>query len=303
LQRLHAFGRRACGLHFDLELCQRRGLGLVVLRMIVHPEHPLPFRLVDQLQGLVTQRRVVDGPAPALQVRLGDPRREAVDDFGQHRIGSRVGRLCRRRRSLGHAPGAAARRLPYRSGFLLVDHLDRRAQALGDVRPRLVAVRPGRHRPHVGRQSLQAEKRQRLAIVGIDVDGPDDDRHDRGVTRPVALHGDGQLVAEDVVALDEVLADEQQHQVGHLQLLVDLRVPVLARLDFAVVPRRQQPAPLEDLEVSAQLVTQRLVFVRVAVEQADRRRRGGILRHQPLNVFTRASQPLRSTTTSLPTAT
>ena len=193
-------------------------LGLVVFRMIVHPEHALPFGLVDQAERLTAEGRGVDRAPAALQVRLGDPRREAVDEAREHGITRRIGRR-RHERNGRRQPGAAARRPRCRRRFLLVDRLDRRAQALGDVGPRFVAVRPRRHRPHVGRQPLEAEERQRLAILGVDVDGPDDDRHDRREPRPVPLHGDGQLVAEDVVALDEVLADQQQHQIGHLQLL------------------------------------------------------------------------------------
>src|SRR5687767_12690065 len=118
----------------------------------------------------------------------------------------------------------------------------------------------------------------------------------------MALHGDRQLGPQNVVRVDEVGADEEQHQIGHLQLLIDLAVPVFTRADLPVVPRRQQPAALENFQVAVELVAQRLVFVRVAVEQADRDGAAGLSTHG-LNSLTSASQPLRSTTTSLPTAT
>ena len=79
-------------------------------------------------------------------------------------------------------------------------------------------------------------------------------------------------------------------------------MPVVTRLNLPIVPLRHQAPPFEDIQVTDQLDPEWFVLVRVAVEQADRGGSFGFAQ-EPLNIFTSASQPLRSTTTSLPTAT
>ncbi len=64
--------------------------------------------------------------------------------------------------------------------------------------------------------------------------------------------------------------DQEQHEIGDLELVGDSRVPVFTRLNLPIVPLRHQAAPFEDLQVTDQLDPERFVLVRVAVEQADR---------------------------------
>ena len=128
---------------------------------------------------LAAQGRGVDRPAAALQVRLGDPRREAVDELREDGIARRVGR--RRRGRNGRRQPAAPRRGDRDADAAFFSWITLTVAR----RPLATLVHASSRFGHdvTGRMSVgspcSAEERQRLAILGLDVDGPDDDRHDR----------------------------------------------------------------------------------------------------------------------------
>ena len=94
----------------------------------------------------------------------------------------------------------------------------------------------------------------------------EDDRHDRGLARVVALHGRLHLLFPAEVRSEDVRADEQENHVGLVPLAVDLGRPLGARHDLPVRPHGDLPLALEQLQVRLQFGAQRLVLVRIADE-------------------------------------
>jgi hypothetical protein len=82
-----------------------------------------------------------------------------------------------------------------------------------------------------------------------------------GFSRRVAVQGVLHLDIEAIIRSQEIGADQQQDDVGFLEIPVDRLLPEIARADLPVVPASHQTLPLEQLEVLRQFIPQRFVAV------------------------------------------
>ncbi len=155
------------------------------------------------------------------------------------------------------------------SSALLRKLTQRPLQTLGHLRPcgvpRGWATGAAIDHFAVGRQCLELAERRRVPC-----DLADDDRDDAGLLRLVPLQRPLHLDVVAVVRAHEVGADQEQDQVGALQVLVDLALPFAAARDAAIGPELQHPGAIEELEVRLQLRPQTVVLVRVADERLQR---------------------------------
>ncbi len=119
----------------------------------------------------------------------------------------------------------------------------------GHVGERLVLVRPARDGAGVLRGALDLPERGAGPVAVAEDDG-DDAR----VAVLVTLHRPFDLDVPAVVGGEEVGANEEEDDVGRLQVTSDLAVPLLAHDDLAVVPLRDHAVPLEEGEMRRQSV-------------------------------------------------
>lgn len=73
---------------------------------------------------------------------------------------------------------------------------------------------------------------------------------------------------------DKAGTDQNQDDVGGLQLLSDFLVDAVAGQHLAIMPYLDEPGPLQGNQVIAKLIAQHLILVRIGKEKADRPRRG-----------------------------
>jgi hypothetical protein len=85
------------------------------------------------------------------------------------------------------------------------------------------------------------------------------------------LQGPFQLDVVAVIGSQEVGADQQQNDVGCIQIFIDGARPFRSRRDPAVMPGMDHPLALQGGEVGAQIFTQLLIPVGVGVEEMKRR--------------------------------
>lgn len=106
---------------------------------------------------------------------------------------------------------------------------------------------------------------------------PKEDRDDAGLAGVVTFEGARHLAVEAVIGGKEVGADEEEDHLGLAEVLVDLASPRVSGSDAAVMPTLEEALAFEEGEVDLQLVTERLVLVGIAEEEAD-----GLLRRKAL---------------------
>ncbi len=114
------------------------------------------------------------------------------------------------------------------------------------------------------REPAQFAKRRILPVYRAQ-----NNRDDAGLASLMALQGSRHLFLVAVVGADEVGANEQQDDVGAVEVVVDFVGPLIARKDTAIVPGLDETLPLQQLQVGFELLAQDVVFVGVAVEQAQ----------------------------------
>ena len=98
------------------------------------------------------------------------------------------------------------------------------------------------------------------------VAGAKDDRYNACLAPFVALHRAIHLDVIAVVGGEKVGADQEQHDVGGVQMIVDLAVEVLAGSNSAIVPSRNYALPEEAGKVLLEFVAQGFVRMRVGDE-------------------------------------
>ena len=96
----------------------------------------------------------------------------------------------------------------------------------------------------------------------------------------MTVHGPFELHVVAVVRVQEICAHQQEDDAGAIQMFVDRASPFSAGTDLSIVPRRDAALPLQDREVSLELITQESIPVRVREEDFDR-------------LSTHQSQPMR----------
>ena len=167
-------------------------------------------------------------------------------------------------------------------GALGRDLLGAGAQLLGDVGQRLVGVLPLGDRDHAlgAGAGVGLGLGELLVLPGA---GRDDDRQQLALAGLVALQRASQLDAVDVGGVQEVLGDEEDDEVGLLELLADRVVPLVADRDLAVVERGDDAAVAKAAEVARQVAEPPLVLLGVGDEDADGVR-GGVAHGPPLLV-------------------
>ena len=82
----------------------------------------------------------------------------------------------------------------------------------------------------------------------------------------MALQGVLHLDIEAVVRSQEIGTDQEQDDVGFLEVAVDRLLPEIAGTDLTVVPASYQALPLDQLQMLRQFVPQRFVAVRIRAE-------------------------------------
>src|SRR6185295_2752684 len=97
----------------------------------------------------------------------------------------------------------------------------------------------------------------------------EDDGDHHGLAEGVQLQGLHHLLLIAVVRIDEIRAHQEEDDLRGFEALVDLALPPSSGPDLAVVPGGDDARPLEHAELLLELVDEPLVFVRVAVEDAD----------------------------------
>ncbi|MCY1293704.1 hypothetical protein D9M71_740390 [compost metagenome] len=75
--------------------------------------------------------------------------------------------------------------------------------------------------------------------------GPKNHGNHRSLASLVPLQGTGHFHVEAVVGRDEMRADQEQHNVGLLEVTVDLANEFLSSQNAAVMPRFDFPLPLQ----------------------------------------------------------
>ena len=129
-------------------------------------------------------------------------------------------------------------------------------------------------------QILVGPSRDRLALLGHrlkvfefqphPVAGFQDHRHDDRLAVLAPLHGLLELDPGAIVRRDEVRADQQQDDVGGLEVAVDLIRPVLTWFDLVVGPLVDEPVPFQRCQVLFELQFQILIRVGVGNEERNR---------------------------------
>jgi hypothetical protein len=120
------------------------------------------------------------------------------------------------------------------------------ADARGHVGEGFVPVGPVSNRPRVLRQRLKLAEGGALPVVAV----TEDDRDDARLTRLVPLHRSRHFDVVAVVGGEKIGADEQEDDVGRLQVLVYLLVPFLAGVNAAVAPVTNHAVTPEHDQVS-----------------------------------------------------
>src|SRR5690348_3783717 len=113
----------------------------------------------------------------------------------------------------------------------------------------------------IGWQGLEFAERRALPV-----DRAQDDRDDLGFAAFVPLHSSFHLDAIAVVGVYKVWADQQQDDIGGVQMLLDLSFPFGTCADIAVIPDFDQPLSLERTQVRFEFVQQWFVFSSITEE-------------------------------------
>src|SRR5262249_27317658 len=91
------------------------------------------------------------------------------------------------------------------------------------------------------------------------VDVANDHRDDARLVSAMALEGRRHFPLVTVVGGHEVRADEQQNDVGSVEVLIDRGPPLVARADVAIVPQLNEALTLQQLQVGLELVSVQFV--------------------------------------------
>jgi hypothetical protein len=103
----------------------------------------------------------------------------------------------------------------------------------------------------------------------LPIDGTQDHGDHQRFSRRVALQRNLHLDIEAVIGGQEIGADQQQYDVGFLEVLVDCLLPQIPGADLAVVPGSDQTLSLEQLQMFCQFVPKMFVTVGIGTKQLD----------------------------------
>src|SRR5574341_1391778 len=117
-------------------------------------------------------------------------------------------------------------------------------------------VAPGRARDRLAGKLLNFSERRALPNTGAQDDG-----NDNGFARVVTLEGALHLDFIAIIRGYEILADQQQNDVGGFQVIVNRARPIVASDDPSVVPDGDHSLPPQDAEVSVQFLSPLVVAV------------------------------------------
>jgi hypothetical protein len=149
------------------------------------------------------------------------------------------------------------------------------ADASGDVSECFFLIGPCTDGLAVPGQALEFSERGKCPCV----DRVKNDRNHQRRAFLMTLHGTADFEVPDVVGVDEVVADQEQDDVGLVELPFDFRVPLGGGVDSTVVPILDDAQAPEYGEAGLEPVAQALVLVGVGIEQLGRRRGALRLRH------------------------
>src|SRR5262249_45287396 len=130
--------------------------------------------------------------------------------------------------------------------------------ALGDSEERLILIAPCRHGTRVLGQALQLAKQRRLPVGRTQ-----EDWDPTSLATLVPCKGAAHFHIVAILGGEEVGADEQQNQVGGLQMIVNIARPFSATRDLAIMPDCNDTFTLQLAEMRQELVLQLCVFVGV----------------------------------------
>ena len=164
---------------------------------------------------------------------------------------------------VGLGGGIDRRRLAF--GLPLLDLLDQPPEPGRDVLPGFVRLLPAGYGPGIAGQGL--ELAEGCALPG---GGTHHHRHHHRFPRTLPFQGAHDLHARAVVRGQEVVADQQQDQVGALQFAVDLSGPIASGQDLAVAPTLDQPLAPKQRQRLLQADAVAVVLVGVAEEDPQR---------------------------------
>jgi hypothetical protein len=85
----------------------------------------------------------------------------------------------------------------------------------------------------------------------------------------VALHGAGNFNIAAVARGDEVGTDQQQNDLGGVEAVFDVTIPLVTGEYFAIVPVGNITVPLEDFQMVGQLIPQRFILVRIGKKDSN----------------------------------
>ena len=131
-------------------------------------------------------------------------------------------------------------------------------QPLYDIKPRLVAAGPARHRPPSAGKSLKQTERSVLPVGGSQNNWNHSCR-----SRPVSFHSSQHLATVSIIGSQKVGTDKQQDYLSSFQVSINFLTPFLARKDFPVMPDGNEVIAFKLSEKNLQFLAVSLVLVRV----------------------------------------
>ena len=135
------------------------------------------------------------------------------------------------------------------------------AQPPGHCHETLVGVLGFDHRHTIGRQGVEAGKARVLPVTTAQ-----DHRHHTRLSGVVPSNRLGQLHIVAIVRIQEIVTDQQQHNIGATQGIVDGTGPLAATRDLAVVPDGDETFILQGAQVFGQRLAVRFVCMRIRKE-------------------------------------
>jgi hypothetical protein len=129
------------------------------------------------------------------------------------------------------------------------DRVDNLHHSLRDLKTSLIAIYCSRYRPAISRQSLKVGKWRFCPITG-----PQDDRDQNGLSRPVSFYCALSLNLIAVTRLYEVRADEEKDDPGFVDALINRLFPPVTRGNHSVIPLDYAAVALMNYQLTPHII-------------------------------------------------
>lgn len=133
-----------------------------------------------------------------------------------------------------------------------------------DIGKRLVLIVPARDRHGASGNRLQFAER-----CASPFDRAKEDRNHASLICFVALHRPLHLHVIAIVGAQEIRTDQEQDDVGGVEMLIDLTSPFGSGADLLIVPPGDHVLPFEYRKVPLECDAEREVFARIGVEEFE----------------------------------